>query len=91
MSIFDNAASFYCIIRVFILCEIYELFFGVAIPLYLFIDISVSSEQQNTCKLSFTCTQLGAERGELRTFSKHVGGITPACSTNYPIKNVYTL
>jgi hypothetical protein len=64
VSFYDNAASFLCIIHVSILCDINEQFFGVAIPLHLFIDMSVSSEQQNTRKLSFACTQIGADSAE---------------------------
>jgi len=39
-------------------------FFGVAIRLYLFIDMSLLKEQNNTCRESFASTQNGGDRAE---------------------------
>ena len=67
------------------------LFFGVAIRLYLFIDMPLSPEQK-TCKVSFTCTRIGADseensvqlpnpRQSVNWRGETVSGCKPACST----------
>ena len=76
-AVFDNTASFDCIIHVFILVsKRNKRFFGVAVRFYLFINMSLSSEQQNTgkvlCLQSEFCLHSDGcgERGHHRAASK---------------------
>jgi hypothetical protein len=62
---YDNAVSFHCLIYIcIVLSNRNKLFIGVAIRLYLFIDTSLSAEQQNTCRASFSSTEIVADRAE---------------------------
>jgi hypothetical protein len=62
--------------------------------LYLFIDLSSSSENTTrakwcACRVCFASTQKGSDRAENVQLPSFMNWLKPACSTNYPIRNGY--